>query len=393
VINVPKLRFPEFEGEWEMEKARNIFFTISDKNHSGELPVISVTQNRGTIARQDLNIDIKYDKTNLINYKRIRLNNFVISLRSFQGGIDRSNHDGLVSPAYTIFDFIEPDRYNPHFFEHIFKSKNFINRLVTLIYGIRDGKAIGFTDFSSLTVSVPLKAEQTKIADFLGFIDKKITKQYEKVSALEQYKKGLMQKIFSREIRFKDDNGKDYPEWETVLLGDICNFFSGGTPAITVKHFYSGDIPFIKSADIHRSKTDSFISEEGLKNSSAKLIEKGDLIYALYGATSGEVDISKISGAINQAILCIRSEKLVLLYLKYLLEFKKDSIISKYLQGGQGNLSAEIIKSLKVDLPTLPEQTKIAKFLSLYDHKVEKEKTKREALREQKKGLLQQMFI
>jgi len=201
-----------------------------------------------------------------------------------------------------------------------------------------------------------------------------------------------MQKIFSREICFKDDNGNDYPDWEEKRLGDIGSFFSGGTPTSTNKEYYRGDISFIKSGEIHNERTEHFICEEALYNSSAKIVNKGDLLYALYGATAGEVAISKIDGAINQAVLCIRS-KVRTAFLYYYLLMKKKQLLSKYLQGGQGNLSANIVKSLKIPLPSEIEQKKISEFLLKIDSKIEEMKIRISRTQQFKKGLLQQMFV
>lgn len=122
------------------------------------------------------------------------------------------------------------------------------------------------------------------------------------------------------------------------------------------------------------------------------MVEKGDLLYALYGATSGEVAISKISGAINQAVLCIRTNQNKD-YLFYLLKNSKDRIVQTFIQGGQGNLSAKIVKELKFNFPNLEEQTKIASFLSLIDVKLKVETTILKYLNKQKQFLLKQLFI
>ena len=182
-------------------------------------------------------------------------------------------------------------------------------------------------------------------------------------------------------------------DWEQRKLGDITVSYSGGTPTAGKAEYYGGNIPFIRSGEIHGSETALFITEEGLNNSSAKLVKKGDLLYALYGATSGEVAISKIEGAINQAILCIRSTKINICFLCNYLEKIKDLIISRYLQGGQGNLSSEIIMSLYIPLPpTTLEQQKIAECLSAMDDMIVYESEKLEALKDHKKGLMQQLF-
>ena len=241
-------------------------------------------------------------------------------------------------------------------------------------------------------VSLP---EQQKIAEFLSTIDTVIAKQKETVSAWEERKKGVMQKLFSQEVRFKSNGGSEFPEWEEKKLGDICKTFSGGTPkAGEARYYENGTISFIRSGEIHDDRTELLITEDGLNESSAKIVNIGDILYALYGATSGEVDISKINGAINQAILCIRplidfDRKFIVEILKY----NKKNILRTYLQGGQGNLSAQIIQSLVFDFPCLAEQKKIADCLSSLDEAIEKQKATLAAWEELKKGLLQQMFV
>ena len=188
-------------------------------------------------------------------------------------------------------------------------------------------------------------------------------------------------------------NNQKIPEgWSVKKLGNECSTFSGGTPSVKNASFYDGTIPFIRSGEIHLTSTALFISESGLTNSSAKLVDKGDILFALYGATSGEVDISKINGAINQAILCIKPLSLNKYFLKDILEYQKQNILNKYLQGGQGNLSAEIIKSLKVLLPPLAEQEKIAEILGTWDEAIEKLSSLIEQKKLLKKGLMQKLL-
>ena len=170
-------------------------------------------------------------------------------------------------------------------------------------------------------------------------------------------------------LRFPEFSG----EWESVRLGDVCKFFSGGTPSSTNKDFYDGDIPFIRSGEIHSSSTELYISEAGLNSSSAKIIEQGDLLLALYGATSGDIAISKIKGAINQAILCIRTNH-DNFFLKSCWEKHCRKLLQTYLQGGQGNLSADIVKSIKISFPSCLEQKKISGLLALVEERIETQK-------------------
>ena len=179
--------------------------------------------------------------------------------------------------------------------------------------------------------------------------------------------------------------------WQVVSLGDIATFFSGGTPRSSNKQYYMGEIPFIGSGDITKRKVNKYITEEALKNSSAKLINKGDLLYALYGATSGAVAISKIDGAINQAILCIRTNENINFIYEFLM-LNKQKIIRTFLQGGQGNLSAKIIVHLKILLPPLTEQQKIANILTTWDNAIAKQKQLITAKQKLKTALMQQLL-
>lgn len=189
-------------------------------------------------------------------------------------------------------------------------------------------------------------------------------------------------------------NNQKIPEgWSVKKLGKVINTFSGGTPLAGNPVYYEkGTIPFIRSGEIYQDYTKLFITEKGLQESSAKMVNKGDLLFALYGANSGEIAVSKIKGAINQAILCIRPKEDDINYLKNLFIFLKNRILHKYLQGGQGNLSAEIVKSLNFLLPPLAEQEKIAEILGTWDEAIEKLSNLIEQKKLLKKGLMQKLL-
>ena len=186
----------------------------------------------------------------------------------------------------------------------------------------------------------------------------------------------------------------EYTEpWEENKLGEVSTSFSGGTPAAGNKKYYGGEIPFIRSAEINSDKTELFLTKEGLDNSSAKLVKKGDILYALYGATSGEVGISKINGAINQAILSIiHKTNYTSEFIMQWLRLQKKNITDKYLQGGQGNLSGSIVKELGIFFPSLPEQTAIGSFFQDIDQLISLQQRKLEVLKEQKKTYLKLLF-
>lgn len=181
-------------------------------------------------------------------------------------------------------------------------------------------------------------------------------------------------------------------EWEVKKLGNIAQCFSGGTPNAGNNAYYGGNIPFIRSGEIHQKDTTLFLSELGLKESSAKMVQKGDLLMALYGANSGDPSVSQIDGAINQAILCIRPRNVSVYFLCHFLELNKDMYIAKYLQGGQGNLSGEIVLNYKISIPPLPEQQKIAEIINTWDKAIEKQLRLIEKLELRKKGVIQQIL-
>lgn len=194
-------------------------------------------------------------------------------------------------------------------------------------------------------------------------------------------------------LRFKDTNGKDYPAWEQRKLKDFTLSYSGGTPTVSNKNYYNGTIPFIRSGEISGERTELFITEEGLNKSSAKSVHKGQILYALYGVTSGEVSLSKIDGAINQAILAISTkEGYSNAFLSFWLRKEKDRITATFLQGGQGNLSGEIVKNLIVPVPSQLEQTKIGDFFNQLDGIITLHQRKLETLKKLKRTLLQKMF-
>ncbi|MEC0496622.1 restriction endonuclease subunit S [Bacillus glycinifermentans] len=192
------------------------------------------------------------------------------------------------------------------------------------------------------------------------------------------------------EIRFSEFTGN----WEQRKLGDITESYSGGTPSVGNKLYYGGTIPFIRSAEINSESTELFITADGFNNSSAKMVKEGDILYALYGATSGEVGISKIHGAINQAILAIKPKFGDDSYfITQWLKKQKSTIINTYLQGGQGNLSGSIVKDLIISLPTYKdEQVKIGEFFKQLDEMIALHQQELTTLKQTKQGFLQKMF-
>ena len=192
----PQLRFAGFADAWEQRKAAEIFKSISDKNHP-ELSVLSASQKLGMIHRDDIGIDIKYDKKSIAGYKRVEPGQFVIHLRSFQGGFAYANVEGITSPAYTVLDFVDKNENDPLFWRIVLTSTDFIKLLETVTYGIRDGRSISFADFSPLKFNVPTFEEQRTIGKFFKKIDLTITFHQRKLEKLQELKKGIYKRCFA----------------------------------------------------------------------------------------------------------------------------------------------------------------------------------------------------
>lgn len=397
-MSAPKLRFKEFSENWASKKIIELADYVDyrgktpKKVESGVLLVTAKNIKQGYLdysASQEFIEESAFD--DVMRRGKVELNDVLITTEAPLGNVasvDRTD----IALAQRVIKY----RGKTGLLDNLFLKQKFLSES---FQEILKSKATGGTVqgikgsvLHQIPLIVPSKEEQTKIATFLSAVDEKISQLSQKLNLLGQYKQGMMHKLFSQQLRFKADDGSEFGEWGEQKLGEVSTTFSGGTPQSTNKDFYQGTIPFIKSGEISQKTTEQFINEIALKSSSAKLVQKGDLLYALYGATSGQVAISQIDGAINQAILCIRSNLNTLYLLNFFL-LKKDSILSTYLQGGQGNLSAAILKEILVPIPCLEEQTKIANFLSAIDQKIDVVSEQLERAKLWKKGLLQQMFV
>lgn len=193
--HIPEIRFKGFTDAWEQRKADYIFKSVTDKGYP-ELPVLSASQELGMVYREQNGIDIQHDKKNEASYKRVLPGQFVIHLRSFQGGFAYSEVDGITSPAYTVMSFKNSNEQYGLFWKHIFKSETFIKRLETITYGIRDGRSISFSDFKSLILQYPSFSEQKMIGDSIAIIERGITLHQCKLDRLISIKKALLQQLF-----------------------------------------------------------------------------------------------------------------------------------------------------------------------------------------------------
>lgn len=190
---VPEIRFAGYTGEWEQRKFGDVFEEYSEKNHA-ELPPLTIVQGGGTVLREESDRNLQYDKSSLSGYKMVRRNDFIVHLRSFEGGLEKANNDGVISPAYHTFHGEDTDS---RFYYSFFRSKRFIDGLLKPhVYGIRDGKSIDIEGMKTIMIPAPSYDEQRKIGEYIEGIDSLITLHQRKCDQLKEVKKFMLQNMF-----------------------------------------------------------------------------------------------------------------------------------------------------------------------------------------------------
>lgn len=312
VAAVPKYRFPEFALDASIDYVAGgfIFDPITNRNHHADLPILAITQEYGAIPRDEIDYKVSVTKKSLKAYKIVEKGDFIISLRSFQGGIEYSMYDGICSPAYIILR--KKTNIIDQYYKYYFKSHRFIQDLNKDLEGIRDGKMISYGQFSSILLPKPDEEEQQKIVDCLSSIDDLISVEEKKLSLLNDYKKGWMQKLFPTEGRnvpeWRFPEFQDNKEWETAKLINIADYRRGSFPQpYGLAKWYDefNGMPFIQVFDVDdnmrlKATTKNKISKLASKQS--VFIGKGTLIVTLQGSI-GRVAITQYDAYIDRTLL------------------------------------------------------------------------------------------
>lgn len=193
--SIPEIRFAGFDGTWNQAAAKQIFEQTNERNHP-ELPVLSANQERGMIRRADGDKNIAHDRHNETTYKRVHPGQFVLHLRSFQGGFAHSAIDGITSPAYTVFRFKNESAHCDWFWKIVFMSDAFIRSLRRITYGIRDGRSVSYEEFEEMDIAYPSLLEQRRISTFFLEMDALIFATEAKAKKLRQIKAALLEGMF-----------------------------------------------------------------------------------------------------------------------------------------------------------------------------------------------------
>lgn len=399
--NIPELRFPEFTGEWERKKLKEVVEIGRGKSkhrprdaeflYGGEYPFIQT----GDIRNADLYITHfrqTYSNEGLKQSKLWNINTLCVTIAA-----------NIAETAILKIEACFPDSIIgliPKVNETIvlfvkYQFDKYKIEIQKLSQGLAQDN-LNQEKLSNIEFKFPSLSEQQKIATFLSSIDDKLQALKKKKALMEQYKKGVMQAIFSQQIRFKDNNGEEYPDWEMKKLGEVGEFIGGGTPSTKNPSYWNGNIAWLSSSDIsdhsiYQIKMTRFITQDAILHSATKIVPpKSILIVSRVGV--GKVAVNQIEVCTSQDFTNLVVNLDNYIFLAYLIKLKTNSLLGF----NQGTSIKGFVKSdleeLPILMPTLPEQTKIANFLTSIDEKLTKCQAQIDQTDRYKKGLLQKMF-
>ncbi|WP_349945191.1 restriction endonuclease subunit S [Lacrimispora sp. BS-2] len=397
---IPKYRFWEFveNGPVICENGNLIFKQVSNKTHNSDLPILAISQEYGAIPRDEIDYKVSVTEKSLESYKVVEKGDFIISLRSFQGGIEYSTYHGICSPAYIILR--KKIDVEEQYYKYYFKSNRFIQDLNKDLEGIRDGKMVNYNQFSNILLPKPDKKEQQKIADCLISLDDLITAEDKKLSALKDHKKGLMQKLFPVEGKtvpeWRFPEFRDCEEWEYFKLSDIGEIITGSTPATNKNEYYGGQFMFASPSDIsdkrYLNSTKTTLSELGFQQT--RHIKANSILFVCIGSTIGKLAQNREVCATNQQInSLVPFENYHNSFVYFALEFSSNVISNLAGKQAVPIVNKTLFSNVVIPLPLeKKEQEKISDCLSSVDELIAGQADKIKALKEQKKGLMQGLF-
>ena len=403
--NTPELRFPGFKDEWKLQKLGNLAQFSKGKS----------------LSKKDLNINgnpcilygelyTKYGAIlNKVYSKTSTQNDSLVFSKRNQILIPSSGETDIDIATATAIDtdvkiaiggdlnIITPINSDGRFISLYINGKGKYN-----LAKYAQGKSVVHlynSDIKKLNFYLPTNmAEQKKVGDFFSKLDCQIELEEKKLELLEQQKKGYIQKIFSQELRFKDENGNNYPNWEMKKLGNIANIVGGGTPSTKKSEYWDGDINWFSPVEIGDkefvSTSQRRITEKGLEKSSAKVLPIGTVLFTSRAGIGKTAILSK-EATTNQGFQSIVPKENDLD--SYFL-YSMTSILKRNAEKvGAGSTFSEVsrkqMEQIKLLIPILKEQKQIGRLFQIINRKINKQIHKIELLKQRKKGLLQKMFV
>jgi len=382
---VPKRRFPKFAAMagWDTVPGHELFQQISNREAPPGLPILAITQEHGAIPRDLIDYHVSVTEQSVETYKEVKPGDFIISLRSFQGGIEYSNYHGICSPAYVILR--KRLDISDEFYKQYFKSYRFIQQLTRNLEGLRDGKMISYKQFSELRLLKPCLSEQQKIADCLASADALIEGQEQKVEALRTHKKSLIQQLFPQKgeteprLRFPEFEGAG--EWEAIVVSKVAKVTTGSRD--TQNKVEGGKYPFfVRSQTVERIDSIALDCEAVLTSGDGVGVGKN------FHYVNGGFDF-------HQRVYCIYEFKERLsgkFFYYFFSEFFGSRVLKMSAKNSVDSVRMAMIADMPILLPSQPEQQRIADCLTSLDDLIAAESEKLDTLKTHKKGLIQQLF-
>ena len=403
-MRIPKLRFKEFSDEL----VNNYFFEFGDIKiglthtpnyvENGKIFLSSKNISKGYIDFEDVQYITKEEFEAMPESTKPKKGDILFTrVGSNLGNPIILEEEKECAIFVSLGIFRANDKANNYYIKHWMDTNYFWNQVEKKVAGGAKNN-LNTAWLKEFKINIPSLIEQEKIGNFLSSVDKKISITEEKLNLFKEYKKGMMQKIFKQEIRFKDENGNNYPDWVEKRLGDIAIFSKG--KALSKEDLSDTGIECIRYGELYTHYTeviDKIKSKTNLNKDELVLSEENDIIIPSSGETA--LDIAKASCVLKSGVaiggdLNIIKVKESGVFLSYYLNNKLKKDIASLAQGASiVHLYENHLKLLKVKLPCLEEQEKIANFLSSIDNKIENLSNELENIKEFKKGLLQKMFI
>ena len=369
-------------ADWTLQRGKTIFAQRLTKGNQSEI-LLAATQKYGMLPQSEVEgvVQVKED-ADLQQFRTVHKKDFVISLRSFQGGFEYSQYEGVCSPAYQVFYNTNPICHN--YYRLLFKSDGFIQKMNSMTVGIREGKNIQYSDFANSLIPVPPINQQQRIADYLdrkcSQIDTIIARQQEVIEKLKAYKLSVITEAVTKglnpNVPMKDSGVEwigEIPEhWQVPKIKYLVTIASGGTPDRSHPEYWNGSINWAKTGELQNNElyeTEEKITELALENSSAKVFSVDTILVAMYGQgkTRGMTALLKVPSATNQACagITVYSKDITVSYLWLFLMGAYDAIREKANGSGQPNLSGALIADFNVTLPPIEEQMNICKTVAM----------------------------
>ncbi len=381
--NVPELRFPEFDGEWEERKIGNYIVEIKKYDTQQHSSYSVATSSRRGLFKQAEYFDgnrVFSDKEvlysvvppNTITYRHMSDDNI------FKFNINSFNESVLVSREYPVFDVNDYADKNFVFYE-LNNSSNFLKFCIKQKKGGTRTR-LYFKVLENYETFYPEKTEQQKIGEFFSKLDRQIELEEQKLEKLEKQKKGYMQLIFSQQLRFKDENGEKFPDWQTTTLGQLSDITTGSLDA---------------NAMVPNGKYKFFTCARETYQIDKYAFDTEALLISGNGANVGYIHYYKGKFNAYQRTYVLDNIQNNINFIKYYLErYLIKRIYSEKRDGNTPYITRSTLYDMSISIPLAKlEQMKISRFLTKLDNKIQNQSDKVELLKERKKGFLQKMFV